>query len=198
MSRLSPLPLDTLPDELKNSLAAGEEIMGFTPNDGLIMARHPPMLKAFLGLVQSIYQPSALDTELKKLLGLMTSSASGCQYCKAHTLMGALKHGVSEQKIAAIWEYQTNPMFTEAEREALDVARNAALVPNAVTDAQFEKLKQVFSEVQIVEIVGVISLFGFLNRWNASFNTDIEEKPARIAEGFSIQTEGNITPTGSR
>jgi len=185
MSRLSALSIDALPSDLKAIMTAGEDIMGFTPNDGLIMARSPLMLKAFLGLVQSIYQPSALDNDLKKLLGLMTSSASGCQYCQAHTQYGALKHGITEQKVAAIWEYQSSELFSPAEREALDVARNAALVPNAVTDEQFTRLKNHFSEVQIVEIVAVISLFGFLNRWNATFKTDIEAAPAMASTKFS-------------
>jgi len=178
MSRLSALPEDTLSPELHDLMSAGKDIMGFTPNDGLIMARTPNILQAFLGLVQSIYQPGALDNDLKKLLGIMTSSASGCQYCIAHTEFGALKHGVSEEKIASIWEYPTSPLFSDAEREALDVARNAALVPNAVTDEQFERLANYFSEQQIVEIVAVISLFGFLNRWNATFKTDLESAPA--------------------
>lgn len=185
MSRLSALSISELPSDLNAIMSAGEDIMGFTPNDGLIMARTPEMLKAFLGLVQSIYQPSELDNDLKKLLGLMTSSASGCQYCQAHTQYGALKHGITEQKIAAIWEYQTSDLFSPGEREALDIARNAALVPNAVTDEQFERLKLHFSEVQIVEIVGVISLFGFLNRWNATFKTDIEAAPAMASAKFT-------------
>lgn len=185
MSRLTALSFEELSPDLKAIMAAGVDLMGFTPNDGLIMGRAPAMLKAFLGLVQSIYQPSALDNDLKKLLGLMTSSASGCQYCQAHTQYGALKHGITEQKIGAIWEYQTNDLFSPAEREALDVARNAALVPNAVTDEQFTRLKMHFSELQIVEIVGVISLFGFLNRWNATFKTDIEAAPALASAKFT-------------
>lgn len=184
MSRLSALALDTLSPDLYNIMSAGEALMGFTPNDGLIMARSPQILHAFLGLVQSIYQPSSLDNDLKKLLGIMTSSASGCQYCQAHTEYGALKHGVTKQKIAAIWAYPSSSLFTDAEREALDLARNAALVPNAVTDEQFERLKKHFSEQQIVEIVAVISLFGFLNRWNATFNTEIESAPAKARDAI--------------
>jgi uncharacterized peroxidase-related enzyme len=187
MSRLSALSFDALPADLKGIMTAGEKIMGFSPNDGLIMARSPEMLKAFLGLVQSIYRPSELPNDLKKLLGLMTSSASGCQYCQAHTQYGALKFGIAEQKIAAIWEYQSNELFTPAEREALDVARNAALLPNAVIDEQFTRLKQHFTEVQVVEIVGVISLFGFLNRWNATFKTDLEAAPALAIAKFDVK-----------
>lgn len=149
--------------------------MGFTPNDGLIMARKPAVLQAFLGLVQAIYQPGVLPTELKKLVALMTSSASGCQYCQAHTSFGALKEGVSPAKVTAIWEYMSHPLFSDAERVALDVAREAALVPNGVTDELFDRLRLFFDETQVVELVSVISLFGFLNRWNATLGTKVED-----------------------
>lgn len=182
MSRIQPLLLTDLPIDIKNILAAGADIMGFTPNDGLIMARKPNMLSGLLALVQAIYAPGAVSSEIKKLVGLMTSNASGCQYCKAHTTFGALKNGVVPKKVSLIWEYQTNPLFSDAERAALEVARNATLTPNAVTDEDFDRLKQHFDEEQIVEIVGVISLFGFLNRWNSTFRTDIEDAPLQVFE----------------
>ena len=177
MSRLEPLSLAELPKDLQAIMLAGEDIMGFTPNDGLIMARKPEMLNSILSLVQALYKPGALPTEIKKLAALMTSSASGCQYCEAHTTYGALNHGVDPQKIEYIWEYQSHAIFTDAERIALDVARSAALVPNAVSDESFEQLKSHYNDEQIVELVGIISLFGFLNRWNSTLKTDIEATP---------------------
>jgi len=182
MSRLLPKKLADLSSDLQQVMESGAKIMGFTPNDGLIMAYKPKMLTAFLGLVESIYQPGSLETEIKKLAAIMTSSASGCQYCQAHTSFGALKQGVDANKITHIWEYQTHPLFSDAERIALDVARSAALVPNAVTEQHFEELSNHFNEEQIVELFGVISLFGFLNRWNASFNTDLESLPKQAFE----------------
>lgn len=174
MSRLPPLNIAELDPELQAVMSVTEEMMGFTPNDGLIMARHPALLKAVLALVQAVYQSGSVPIALKKMVALMTSSASGCQYCEAHTRYGSLQAGVSAQKIAAIWQYPTSDLFTDAERIALDVARNAALVPNAVSDSQFNELRNYFSDEQIVELLGVISLFGFLNRWNSSLVTALE------------------------
>ncbi len=91
---------------------------------------------------------------------------AGCQYCMAHTIEGAMHFGVDEKKAAAIWDYQTNPLYTAAERAALDVAVAAASLPNAITDEMFIQMRKHWTEEQIVEIVGVIALFGFLNRWN--------------------------------
>jgi uncharacterized peroxidase-related enzyme len=177
MSRIATKNIADLSQELQNVMSKGSDLMGFTPNNGLIMAHKPQTLSAFWGLVQAIYQPGALPAETKKLVGLMTSAASGCQYCEAHTSFSALNNDVDETNVAAIWEYQTNPLFNASERAALEVARNAALLPNAVTDQNFIELAKYYTEEQIVELVSVISLFGFLNRFNATFKTDIESAP---------------------
>lgn len=178
MSRVSPLLPEQLDDQLRQVIESSEEILGFTPNDGLIMARKPAMAQALLGLVQAVYAPGSVSVELKKLVALMSSSVSGCQYCEAHTSLGAFNAGVSREKIAAIWEYSSHPLFSEAERAALDLARNASVVPNGVSDEQFSALRQHFDETQIVELTGVIALFGFLNRWNATLATELEEAPS--------------------
>ena len=177
MSRIAPKALNELDDELQAIMAAGEDIMGFTSNDSLIMAHKPAVLKAMLGLVQAVYQPGSVPLDLKKMIALMTSSAAGCQYCQTHTQYGAMKEGVAPEKLAAIWDYPSSPLFTDAERVALDVARTAAFTPNETTDAGFEALREFYSDEQVVEIVAVISLFGFLNRWNSTLATDLEQVP---------------------
>jgi uncharacterized peroxidase-related enzyme len=187
VSRVPPLPADQLDGELRQIIEASEDILGFTPNDGLIMARHPAMARAVLELVRAVYAPGSVAIELKKLVALMSSSASGCQYCQAHTSLGAFESGVTKEKIAAIWEYAESPLFNEAERAALDLARNASLVPNGVSDGQFEVLREHFDDEQLVELTGVISLFGFLNRWNATLATELEEAPDSFRR--SLQTE---------
>src|SRR3970040_24675 len=102
----------------------------------------------------------------------------------AHTAGGSLRFGIEDRKLAAAWEYRTSPLYTEAERVALDFAIEAAAQPNAVTDASFAKLKRHWSDGQIVEIVGVIALFGFLNRWNDTMATPLEEEPIEVGEKF--------------
>lgn len=188
MSRITTKNIADLSQDLQEVMSKCSDLMGFTPNDGLIMAHKPQTLTAFWGLVQAIYQPGALHAQTKKLVGLMTSAASGCQYCEAHTSLSALNNGIDENKLAAIWEYQTSPLFDAGERAALEVARNAALVPNAVTDQDFIELAKYYNDEQIVELVSVISLFGFLNRFNATFKTDIESAPQKALssiKGFS-------------
>jgi len=67
---------------------------------------------------------------------------------------------------------------------ALDFALAAAAVPNDVTDEMFAAMRRHWSEGQIVEIVGVIAMFGFLNRWNDTMGTPLEAEPIEVGEKF--------------
>lgn len=182
MSRLTPLAPDLHP-ELAESWKVYERSLGFLPNSVLIMQRRPKMVKALAALAATIWDPeSAVDLGFKRLLAHVASRAAGCNYCMAHTAEGALIKGVSEAKMAAAWEYNTSPLFTERERVALDVALAAAQVPNDVTDELFTKMRKHWNDDEIVEIVGVISMFGFMNRWNDTMATPLEPQPIHVGE----------------
>jgi uncharacterized peroxidase-related enzyme len=180
--RLAPLPADHTP-ELKEHLEVARQRMGFIPNSMLIMQRNPKLTKAFGMLSTAIWDPDGkVDRKLKRLISHVASRAAGCQYCMAHTAEGAAKYGVDDKKLDAVWDYQTSPLFSAAERAALDLAVAASCVPNAVTDEMFLELRKHWSEDEIIEIVGVISVFGFLNRWNDTLATPLEESPLHFGE----------------
>lgn len=102
----------------------------------------------------------------------------------AHSAGASLRLGIPEEKFDAVWDYRTSPLFTEAERVAIEFTVAASSQPNDVTDELFARLKRHWTDGQIVEIVGVIALFGFLNRWNDTMATPLEEEPTRIGEKY--------------
>ena len=112
----------------------------------------------------------------------MASRAAGCQYCMAHTAAGSQLHGVSPEKLDALWSFETSPQFSPAERVALELALAAGQTPNAVDDDLFARVRAHWSEAQTLEIIGVVSLFGFLNRWNDSLATSLEAHPVAVAQ----------------
>lgn len=182
MSRLDPLPPETTP-ALKAHFDFFLSTLGFTPNSVLTMQRKPKLVEAFAQLNAAVMDPTGeVDLGFRRLIGHLASKASGCLYCQAHTLLGAANFGVSEDKLAAIWTYDTSPLYDDKERVALEFALAAASQPNAVTDELFERLRAHWSEAQIVEILGVVAMFGFLNRWNDSMATPLEAVPNDVAK----------------
>ena len=180
--RLAPLPFGEIPEAVP-LLELSRKRMGFVPNSQLTMQRVPKMLAAFAQLSAAIWDPAGQVAQpFKRLIAFVASRSSGCQYCMAHTAEGAAKLGIEQQKIDAVWDYQTSPLFNAAERSALDVAVAAGCVPNAVTDEMFMEMRKHWSDDQVVEIVGVISMFGFLNRWNDTFATPLEDEPIEYGE----------------
>jgi uncharacterized peroxidase-related enzyme len=180
--RLTPLPPEHSP-ELKDAFETYRKSLGFIPNSVLIMQRKPKMVQALAQLTASVWEPNGkVDRGFKRLVAHVASRTAGCQYCMAHTAGGALHFGVDEAKVAAVWDYQTSPLYSPAERAALDLAVAAGTVPNAATDEMFAELKKYWTEEQIVEIVGVIAVFGFLNRWNDTLATPLEDEPVEVGE----------------
>jgi len=173
--------------ELEELFRLYDETMSFVPNSLFTMARRPEILRAFSELITQIWRTGTVPVGLKPLIAIVASTSAGCRYCQAHEAIDAKMRGVPEEKIAAIWEFERSQLFSEAERAALRFARDAALVPNEVTWAHFDELRRYWDDGEIIEILAVIGLFGFLNRWNDTMATDLEEVPM----GFASRTLGD-------
>ena len=181
--RLAPLAPDLHP-QLKASFDATIKRMGFLPNSMLIMQRRPKIVEAFTALGAAIRSSDCeVEPGLMALISHVCSRAAGCQYCMAHTAHGA-SHRIKDEKLAAVWEYRTSPLFSEKERVALDFALAAGSVPNDVTNELMAQMKKHWSENQIVDITALIAMFGFLNRWNDTMATPLEDEPIKIGEKF--------------
>ena len=160
-----------------------EKILGFVPNSLLTMQRRPKMVKGFGELTKAVMDPEGgVDLGFMRLVAHFASRAAGCQYCEAHSLVAAKIHNIPQEKLDAIWEYRTSPLYSGAERAALDFALAAGSVPNAVDAEIFARMREHWSEDQIVQILGVVCLYGFLNRWNDSMATTLEDEPRELAE----------------
>ena len=176
MSRLDNISLDGI-DELEGVEEMYETVFGFVPNGVRIMARRPGIVQGFLHLRRSVFDPdtSEVPLELKSLVGHIASKTAGCRYCQAHTIRAAERYGAVDEQMEHIWEYRTHAAFSDGERAALDLALAAGSVPNAVDEALQERVQAHWDDGEIVEILGVIALFGYLNRWNDSMATTLEE-----------------------
>ena len=187
MANLDPLERGDV-DELSHVFDTIEERVGYVPNSLLTMARKPELVKALVGLLGAAFGPGTVSQEIKRLAAFGVSHAAGCQYCVAHMTHGAEHEGMAPSKIAGLCEVAPQSLGP-AEQAVVRVARGAAASPNAVTKSDFAALKEHFDDTQIVEIVGVISMMGFFNRWNDTMATPLEDSPRATA--------GELLPDGA-
>lgn len=166
------------------------------PNPALLPAANA-VLPAKIGCPSISYRPQSpshhtpeVPSDLKWLVGHFASRTAGCQYCALHTISNGAKTGGDAARIEAVWEYETSPLFSDAKRAALSVAQLAAQVPNMVDDETFVELCRHWSVTQCAEIMAVVALFGFLNRWADTIKTELEDIPLTYAEEHRLAEHG--------
>jgi hypothetical protein len=161
---VDPLPADA--DARVAELSAFfNETLGFTPNSVLTMQRRPEIAQAIIALNRAVMaNRGRVSSEQKRLIGLLASSVAG-----------------SAERLTQLWAFRSSELFGAAERAAFEYAIAAASVPNAVTPAIEAALHAHWDDGEIVEITGVIALFGFLNRWNDAMSTTLEAPAAAVA-----------------
>ena len=176
-------------EQFDNLFNGVESFMGYLPNAHLLMAERPELLMSFSNLASTIFQAEGIDIQTKQLIALASSLSSGCKYCQAHTSHGAERAGVSANKISDILKYTESDLYDDKERALLDLAFAAGKTPNECNKNHFDQLKKYFSKKEIIDIVSVISLFGYLNRWNDTLGTVLEDIPEEFIED-------NLKPLG--
>jgi len=170
------LPKSSVDDpELQRLIEFYNETLGFCPNSIKTMHIRPRIAMAFIEMNKAVMENRGRVTSaLKRMIAYVSSNATGCRYCQAHAIRAAERYGASQEQLDNIWEYQSHPSFSDAERAALDFSIASSVIPNAVTDEVAENLRKYWDDGEIVEMLGVIALFGYLNRWNDSMGTEME------------------------
>jgi alkylhydroperoxidase family enzyme len=200
MPRLAPKPIGEL-TEYAEMFRQLEELFGFLPNDITTLGHKPAVMKAVVELTGAVLLAAGKTSIPQRLLLMYAGSrASGSMYCSAHTATLSARHCVPMEQIQNIRDYQIHPSFSDADRAALTVAAAANQSPNAVTDEDFAKLRKYFGDEAIAEIVSVISLMSFFNKWNDTLATTLEQLPLEMAtnslSGWSVgkHTSSSIIP----
>lgn len=143
----------------------------------------PEMMEIFQPLVELVMvSPNNLSRQLRSELFTMASVAGGCQHCQAHGAYTLHMMGVEADRIRDIWTFEQSSEFSEPDKLALRLARDGASVPNLVEPGHFVDLRKHYSDRQIVEMLAVISLAGWYNRWNNSIATVTDQESIDWAE----------------
>ena len=123
MEIVKPLNENDIDPSLLEKIQFFKGPLGVIPSSVKTMSYHPKIADAFTGLNKAVMECKGKVTpEFKRLIGYVTSFASGCLYCQAHTILGAERFGSSKKRLDEVWNYSNSSAFSNAEKAALDLS----------------------------------------------------------------------------
>jgi len=138
---------------------------------GLLWGRSP-LVFATLALLYGAFtrKSSPLSPTLRSLLTVRVSQINHCAFCVDINTSTLIKHGVSQDKIEALFHWRDSDLFTVEEQLALEYAEAMTLPEPGVGDELRLRLKAAFSEDTIIELTGVIAFQNMSSKFNSALD----------------------------
>jgi AhpD family alkylhydroperoxidase len=133
-----------------------------------IWAHQPKMMSGMGKFQQAVRKGGAVDERLKNLVELKGAQMIGCEWCVDLGSQICRNSGFSDAELLALPRYRDSDLFTEREKLALDYAVGVMRTPVDVGDELFARLREHFSEPQLVELTALLTVVN-LDRFNAAF-----------------------------
>ena len=137
-----------------------------------LLAHHPPSLATFAQWYPSL-RDGPLDAGLRELAYVRASELNRCRYCATHHRAVARKAGVPREKLEALPDYESSPLFSDLEREVLRYA-DAMTTKVQVDPALVEALRRRVGPQVLVQLTLSIAAANFTNRLNEALGTELE------------------------
>ena len=173
---------DIKPEELPLDLAAiyREFAAGYGPfrNQVAVFAHVPVALRHLMAMLLELRAAATLPKRYLELAIVTVSKLNACDYCVAHHTPFLAVEGVSPAGAERLPDYRDHPELDPVDKLVVEYAIAAWEHPNRIPDALFARLREHFSEAQIVELTLRITLCGFFNKFNDALR--IEEEPEAI------------------
>lgn len=173
MAKISYVEKENAPDNIKAVYDQLEGKFGMVPNVVKAMANAPELFMGFMPFLGAALGPSRVDSATKELVILTTSKLNGCTYCTAHHTAAGKRAGLTDEKIAAATDENSDALD---DREKAVVRFSKELAENvAASQESLDELAKHFDESQIAELNLVAGVFHVLNRFADTFKVELEK-----------------------
>ena len=182
--------LDEAPADIQRVLGAYSDRMGFLPNALRLYLHRPHILKQIIRLNNTVmrHEENVLSEEFKYRMSFIISRNHGCRYCTTHHAMTLKKKfGSSDDDLEQILSLR-DPV-DEREAMAWEFADAASHGPEHVTDAMRQRLAELFTPEEIIEIAATLGFWAFYNRIHSSLDVPIEEHLLPMSGWIDFQEE---------
>jgi uncharacterized peroxidase-related enzyme len=179
MARVRSISSDELPPD---QAAIYEEFAGsYGPfrNQVAVFAQVPAAMRHLMSMLMELRAAATLRKRYLEIAIVVVSKLNECHYCVAHHKPFLTVEGLSPEAVDRLLD-DDNPELDDLDRLVVAYARAAWETPNCIRDGLFDRLRQHFSEAQIVELTLRITLCGFFNRFNDALQIEEEDQVAAV------------------
>ena len=185
MARIRSIESRELPPDLAAIYERFAADYGPFRNQVAVFAHVPAALRHLMPLLMELREAKTLPKRYLEIAIVVVSHLNACHYCVAHHKPFLAVEGISAAGIDRIMDWQDHPELDATDKLVIRYAIAAWETPNRIRDALFQRLRQHFSEAQIVELTLRITLCGFFNRFNDALRieeeTEAQERLASLA-----------------
>ena len=169
-TRIPPVELKTLPADLRETLEEQSKLFGAPLYPYLFYARHPAYFRAAKSMYAALQEDATrVPVGLRALINRRVAWWNSDQYCQdAHAAKGS-RLGVANEKIEALSDHATSPLFSDAEKVALEYTDSMTETRRDVSDELFARLRQHYDVDTIAEMTMIIAWQNAGTRLNRAF-----------------------------
>ena len=179
MARVRSIPSAELPPELAAPYEQFSSQYGPFANQVAIFAHVPAALRHLMPMLMELREAATLPKRILELAIVAVSKLNECDYCVAHHAPFLLPEGISAAGVARVLDYADHPEFDAVDKLVVEYAIAAWTHPHRLRDALFTRLREHFTEAQIVELTLRITLCGFFNKFNDALQIEEEAELAQ-------------------
>ena len=174
MARVRDVTINEVPEDVRPTYRRFAGEYGPFLNQVKVFAHRPPAVKHLMGLLLELADEALLPKRYLEIALVVVSKLNECTYCVAHHTPRLVDQGLAPETVARILDPDC-PGLDDLDRLVRDYVVQVTDSPGRIRDAMFERLREHFTEAEIVELTLRTALCGFFNRFNDALQIGMED-----------------------
>lgn len=182
MARVSDVPPEAVPPDVRGTYVTFSTAYGAFRDQVGVMAHVPPAVKGLMGMLLDLRERQNVPFRYIELAIVVVAKLNECHYCVDHHKPLLIVEGLSEAGVGRLLEFADHPELDEVDKLVVEYAIVVTQSPQRVSDRLFTRLREHFTESQVVEITLRTALCGFFNRFNDALQIGTETESLALAQ----------------
>jgi len=153
---------------------AAKRMIGRVPDSMGVLAHHPALMRASMGIGRKIEALDELDANLASYAVMATAATIGCSWCLDFNYYKSHNEGLDEAKARQVPMWRESSAFTPLERDVMEYAEGMSQTPPAVTDELSAALLDALGPAALIELTAKVAFMNMSSRMNVALGIHSE------------------------